>query len=350
MNYNPLDKDFIQTEENFFFCIVGYIHPPDRILSYLKYIPDDSGKWKYEDQNLKRVLPYYSAKSVVNTLEFLKIKYPQYIFYDEYNKIMFSAVPYFYIKKYYSSQEKLKEIFSLSKLDSLQNKLKSFISILSELSGLSIDAFGVTGSILLNIHNPKFSDLDITIYGYDNSIKVKRIMKEIFERNHQEIEPLDEDESIRWQQDKVKQFGMSPDDAKSLFIRKWNMGLFQKTRFSLHPIRNLKEIYEKYGNKVFVGKGPIEIHAKILDNSEALFLPSKYRITDVNVQKGNDVQDIEEIVSYEGVFDSVVEKDEFVKAIGLLELVTDNSKGKSYHRVVIGSKKGNSREFLSVIK
>jgi len=125
----------------------------------LKYIPADSGKWKLDKQPLKRVLPFYSAESVVNTFEFLKKNYPQYLFYDNYNNIVFSAVPYFYIKNYYSSQDKLKEIFSLSKLDALQDKLKDFVSVLSELSGVVMDAFGVTGSILLDIHNPEFSDL-----------------------------------------------------------------------------------------------------------------------------------------------------------------------------------------------
>ena len=43
---NPKDHDFIRTEENYLFCVIGYSHPEDRIISYLKYVPNITGKWK----------------------------------------------------------------------------------------------------------------------------------------------------------------------------------------------------------------------------------------------------------------------------------------------------------------
>ncbi len=348
LNYIPFDRDFVLTTEHFFFCIVGYVHPPDRAISYLKYIPADSGKWKLENQNLQRVLPYYSAQAVLNTFQFLKKDYPHYLFQDQYNNIEFSAVPFSYIKQYYSSKNKLKEIFALTKLDTLQDKLKSFVLILSKLSGVSIDAFGITWSILLNIHNPSFSDLDVTIHGYDNSVKVKRTMLDIFRKASQEIIPLNAEEAEIWQKDKVKRFNISIEAAKMLFQRKWNMGKFRKTRFSLHPIREPHEINEKYGDKIFTKMGQIEIDAKVVDNSEALFLPSKYKITDADIQNGRKVGDIKEIISYEGLFDAVAEKDEIIKAKGELEFVRDNLTCSNYHRIVIGSKKQNVKEFLTM--
>src|SRR5947199_7270211 len=41
----PKDRDFVETREGFFFCLVGYVHPPDRYLAYLKYTPAAAGKW-----------------------------------------------------------------------------------------------------------------------------------------------------------------------------------------------------------------------------------------------------------------------------------------------------------------
>jgi len=40
------DRDFIRTKEGFFWVVVGYTHPPNRIIAYLKYIPTTFGKWK----------------------------------------------------------------------------------------------------------------------------------------------------------------------------------------------------------------------------------------------------------------------------------------------------------------
>jgi len=39
----PKDRDFVETAEGFFFCLVGYLHPPDRYTAYLKYTPAESG-------------------------------------------------------------------------------------------------------------------------------------------------------------------------------------------------------------------------------------------------------------------------------------------------------------------
>jgi predicted nucleotidyltransferase len=347
---HPLDRDFLQTEENFFFCIVGYVHPPDRVLSYLKYIPRDSGKWMLDKQALQRVLPYYSAQAVLNTFEFLKKKYSKYIFFDKQTNLEFSAVPYPHIKQYFSTQEKLREIFSIEKLDPLQKKLISFVRKLSELSGVSKEAFGVTGSILLDIHNPKFSDLDVTVHGLESSIILKKTMREILGVRTGEIRQLDEKDAKRWQKDKVERFGISQKDAEALFMRKWNMGLYQNTRFSIHPIRNLNEINEKYGDKEFIQMGDVKVRAEITDDSEGLFLPSKYKVTDVDVLEGRKIDDIQEIISYEGLFDAVAEMGEIINANGRLELVKEKGRGKKYYRVVIGSRKGKSQEFISVVK
>ncbi|NVM28235.1 MAG: hypothetical protein HWN65_05295 [Candidatus Helarchaeota archaeon] len=345
MDYIPLDRDFIQTIEDFFFCVIGYVHPPNWIISYLKYVPSDSGKWKYGDQGLKRMLPHYSAQAVINTFQFLEKDYPQYLFKDSYSDVVFSAVPLKFIKQFYSTQQKLKEISMSANLDPLQEKLKNLVTTLSKHAGVSLDAFGVTGSILLDIHNPDFSDLDITVHGKENSSKLRRTMKNIFEKGHPNLLPLNEIEAERWQKDKSERFGMSRDDAAELFKRKWNMGMFRDTRFSIHPIRNPEEIDEKYGDKTFVRKGQIEIQAKLKD-SEALFLPAKFEISDVDILNGENVENIREIISYEGLFDAAVEEGEKVKAKGELELVINNINGKQHYQIVIGSKAGRLGEYI----
>lgn len=346
MDNIPLDRDFIQTIEGFYFCIVGYVHPPNRVLAYLKYIPSESGKWKFENQPLQRMLPFYSAQAVIDTFQFLKKNYGHYLFHDKVNNMTFSAVPFDFIKKYYSAKKELGRIVKSKNLDPLQSKLKSFVNTLSHLSGVPIAAFGITGSILLNIHNPDFSDMDVTIHGHENALKVKQTMKTIRSEGHTDIVPLNLTEREKWQKDKAQRFGMSQDDAAVIFARKWNMGEYKKTRFSLHPIRILEELDEKYGDKTFIRKGDIEVQATIIDDSETIFLPSIYKINDVKILNGKNVENIREIVSYEGLFDSIGEKNEVVRAKGQLELVKDIHKKINYYRIVIGSRKEKAKEFL----
>ncbi len=345
MNHVPLDRDFIQTVENCFFCVIGYSHPPNRVISYLKYIPSIAGKWKLGEQGLKRMLPHYSAHAILDTFPFLEKNYPQYLFYDKFSKMVFSAVPSKFIKTYFSARKKIKEIFALNNLDPLQSKLKSFIMTLSTFSGVPVDAFGVTGSILLNIHNPDFSDLDITVHGYENAFKIKRMMGNLFKNGHPDILPLNKKDANRWQKDKAQRFGLTLSDAALLFKRKWNMGVYNNIRFSIHPVKNPEEIDEKYGDKTFIRKGQIEIEARLLD-SQSLFLPMKYIISEVKIISGKKIENIREIVTYEGLFDASVEKGECIKAKGELELVNDNFSGKKYYRIVIGSRERNSKEYI----
>jgi len=124
------------------------------------------------------------------------------------------------------------------------------------------------------------------------------------------------------------------------------MGLFQNTRFSLHPIRNPSKIDEKFGDKTFTKQEQVEIQATVIDNSHALFLPSKYELAQIKVLKGEKVEPIKEVISYEGVFDAVAEEGETIKIRGQLELVINNRNNERYYRIVVGSKRGNSKEYI----
>ncbi|TFG05368.1 MAG: hypothetical protein EU536_02020 [Promethearchaeota archaeon] len=348
MQIRPMDRDFIQTKEGFFFCIIGYTHPPERAISYLKYVPAESGKWKSGNQMLQRVLPHYSAQAVLNTFQFLESKYPEYLFYDEYSDITFSAVPYRRIKTYFSTRAKLAQIMNASKLDPLQTKLTQFILVLSERSGVPVTSMGITGSLLLEIHNPQFSDLDLTVHGVENALKMKDTLKELFDQNDPEIQRLDASIAIEWQKDKASRFGFSLSEAKVLFERKWNMGMFQNTRFSIHPIKTMEELDDNYGEKRYLRGEPVEIRAKVVKVNN-LFMPSVYEVADVEVVSGIIKGGVREVISYEGLFDAAAEKGEYIRASGRIERVIDLKGKADYHRLVIGSKGENSHEFIVAI-
>ena len=67
----PKDRDFIETVDGLFFCVVGYIHQSDKYTAYLKYIPSDKGKWQHNDKHYWRVLDYYHVLNIEKTFEFL---------------------------------------------------------------------------------------------------------------------------------------------------------------------------------------------------------------------------------------------------------------------------------------
>jgi len=50
----PKDKDFVETKECLFFCVVGYLHPPDAFTAYLKYRPEAGGRWQRAARSFHR--------------------------------------------------------------------------------------------------------------------------------------------------------------------------------------------------------------------------------------------------------------------------------------------------------
>ncbi|MHA1270980.1 MAG: hypothetical protein ACTSPY_14395 [Candidatus Helarchaeota archaeon] len=340
-----MDRDFILSKDNFFFCVIGYDHPYDRAISYLKYIPNESGKWKFGNQSLKRVLPHYSAASVKDTFQFLK-KYPNYLFDDKLNNIEISAVPVNLIQQYYNTTTKINELIYLEEKDPLQKKLMEFITYLTENNNLKFNDFGVTGSILIDIHDYRFSDIDLTISGLKNAETIKNFLLKEFKVTNRIKQFKNNKELEDWILRKSLQFDFDHKIVRKIANRQWNFGYFDNTRFSIHPIRSKNELINNYGTERFKFIDFVKIHAEIKSSNESYFLPAVYKIKNVDVINGIKVENLDRIISFEGLYCNIVSDGEVVEAFGKLENVFNLDSNRSYQRLVIGSFEAESRDYI----
>jgi len=340
----PTDHDFIKTVEGFYFCVVGYAHPDDRIISYLKYVPWESGKWKDNSNFLKRVLKHYSASEVLNSFDHFKGNYEHYIFKDEINDIVFTAVPKSHISNYYKPQRAVYNLMHLEAFDKLQEKAFNFITYLSNEANIPIEDFGLTGSILLDIHDPSFSDIDLTIHGYKSAIKLENLVKNEFKEEASLIKRPSEEENDQWIQRKVDQYKLKKAQVELVLERKWNFGYYGDVKFSIHPIKKEDEIYKKYGAEKYEDVGSITIKARIEEDIESIYLPCKYEIKDIEIIKGENIRDLKEVVSFEGLYCFMAKIDEKVEVKGKLEKVTTDT--ETFHRIVIGSFKAKEQDYI----
>jgi len=343
------DRDFIRTKEGFFFCVVGPYHPQDRVISYLKYVPAKTGKWKDTNTHYRRVMQSYTIPSLLETFNLLQTKHPQYLFSSEIYNITMTAVPHNHIVQHYKPEEELAQILRTTKKDLLQEKLAKFVIFLSEKSKIPKSNFGVTGSILLNIHDPKFSDIDLTIYGQQNSLKLKKTLTQTVLEPDSPTKRFEGFILNEWCRKKAQRSLLSFEDAKRIYQRKWNIGLFEGALFSIHPVKLESELTEKYGDKTFYPLSQVAIRAVVADAKENLFLPCVYKVRDVEVIEGaREGLGILEVVSYESLYDSLAEKGEPVVVKGKLEHVVDNRNGKEYYRVLVGSPEGKGEEYIKL--
>jgi len=342
------DHDFLRTTEGFLFCVVGPFHPPNRVISYVKYIPTKRGKWGRGKRRFRRAMPAYTISDLLETFGRLERRYPHYLFYSPFYNILMTAVPIEYISRHYKPEERLTRIFQVSRLDSLQKKLKRFVSLLSEKSGVSPESFGVTGSILLHIHQP-FSDLDVTVYGLRSSLKVKRALTDAYSSWKSPFQRFEDKALKAWCTSKVKSFSLTFDEALQIYQRRWNIGVFNDTRFSVHPVKLEEELTEKYADKAYEPIGSVILGAVVDDDVDSLFLPSVYRVAETKVIKGPRVADIREVISYEGLYSDIAKIGETILVKGKLEEVHDTKTKRRYHRVLVGSPEGRGKEYIKLI-
>jgi predicted nucleotidyltransferase len=325
----PKDRDFLRTEEGFFFCVTGYLHPPERYTAYLKYSPTSSGKWRDGETAYKRELPYYHIRTVERTIHYLEQHYPQYVYDCAVRGIRFSMVPQEHVTHYYAAQERMSEILSAPQ-DPLEEEVRDLALEIAACASISPRDLGITGSTLIGLHDPAFSDIDLTVYGLDKARAVREALRQA---KSARIRGLDRDTVAKWANGISNRFPLTVEEAQHLARRRWNYGFFGGRYFSLHPTRVDAEITERYGDRTYHAGGGARVRATLVDAAEALFQPSIYRVADVQVLEGDaGAAEVHEIVSYEGLYRDVADDGSQLEARGKLESVSDGS-----YRLVVGT-------------
>ena len=311
------------------FCVVGYLHPPDRYTAYLKYVSSEAGKWNRGDVSYSRMLPFYHVSQVENTYKYLKENHPEYLYRCPVRSIQVSTVPVDHVKRYYRPRERLREVMGDPK-NILEENLLDLVTILTELSGIDVSDMGVTGSILTSTHSPEFSDIDFTVYGMEATRALRETMREM-RRRENVILPFSAAKNKVWSREHAERFPLSFSDLMEFSERRWNYGIFRDTYFSIHPIRTDREITEKYGDQNYTPLREVTGRAVIKNSDESIYLPAVYHLE--SVESENDVE-ISRVVSYESLYSDMFEAGERVAFHGKLEKV-EGIHG-DYHQVVIG--------------
>ena len=323
----PKDRDFVETEEGFFFCLVGYLHAPGRYAAYLKYTPAGAGKWARRDVAYRRELPYYHVRHVRRTLEWLEAEHPRYLWTDPATGLRFSHVPADSVARYYVPEHRLAEIVA-SPSDPLEHETRDLARLLAGAADLPVGAFGVSGSVLIGLHNPDFSDIDLLVYGAES---VRRLRAAIDGLRDEGLVRLPAERRNQWRAETSARFGLDRDTVADLEARRWHYRLFRGRYVSLHPTRADHEIREAYGDRRYTPLGRAVVEALVTDASEAMFLPAVYRVADVRWHEGGPGP-LEEIVAFEGLYGGAAEEGEHVLVTGHLEAERGGDR-----RLVVGS-------------
>ena len=331
MNKRLLEGYFIITSNNHIFEIKGDIHPKERLIAYLRYVPDKNGNRVNSDGQTFRKI--YELKEREN---YLKKYLPCYLQFDQVNGRILQSVPIEDVMLILNPVDTLNQFRDMG---SHGNKLQKISLKLAEClvkeSKIQWSDIGITGSQLagLSVLN---SDIDLVVYGIEPANRIYSTLERKFDSisciHRYSGDMLNQHVNFRWGRN-----NQNWDLLKTIESKKNLQGLFENKEFFIRLVKKYNELYYRYGDVIFQDNGSYSIYCEIVDDSDSIFTPCRYS---VNCET---VPELTELVSYRGRFTEHVGRGMSVKAKGRLESVQIRKTGKFNKRLVLGE---NSADYL----
>ncbi len=324
------EGDFVETLEGLIFDVKGLVHPPDRVVAYLRYMEDPSGDRRRGERT------YVKVYSLGEREKMLRSRYPQYLFYDPVFGEHLEGVPNKLILILYQPAKKVSELLNESSLDQVEAQSIEFVQLIYDSSGVQFGKLGLSGSVLVNLHIGE-SDIDFVVYGRENCRSVYETLKQLMQGKNGAVSPYSLEHLERLYEFRSRDTWMTLKDFLRIEQRKFSQGRFRSRDFFVRFILDWDEVNEKYGDRLYRASGYARIEAKVEDDSDSTFTPCKYIISEARVLEGTKVPSPKEIVSFRGRFCEQAKKGETVIAQGKVEKIIEND-GTEYFRLILGAR------------
>lgn len=326
LTLRAIEGDFIEALGSLIFDVKGFIHPSNRIVAYLRYVPDSNGKRQRDGQRFRKIYDLNERRS------FLAQFCPDCLYFDStFNREM-QGVLRDRISKHYDPRDRIQQMIQCSVRDSLEERSLEFLDILRSATALPTADFGISGSMLVGLHAPS-SDIDLVVYGKNSGPKVVQALQ-LLQSENTSIRRYRPEELGKLRQSRLMSASMTLHHFIWHEQRKSLQGIFQGTEYFVRCVAKHDESYERYGDNRYFPLGQVTIQAVIVDDSEAIFTPCKYLINDARITSG--VKNIvpSQIVSFRGRFCEQAKAGERILARGRLERIIGST--LEYSQLVIG--------------
>lgn len=331
------DHDYFETSDDWIFCVIGDVHPPGRVFSFLKYVPGE-GPWTFSGKTYRRVMGIYSVEELLRSMDFIRANRPEYLYYDETVQETITAPPTFMIRRAFYPDIKAREIIENGPRDGLEGIAAELIRLLSEDSGVSPSMFGVTGSLLLGNHHED-SDVDLLVYGLEEFWSV---MESIDSLSRRDVLRLFRDALVdSWVSRASRKYPLLRlEEIRALSSRVVNKGYYRGRRFSIYGVR--QRPIHRYGEVMYYSVGNARGVFEIESARESGFTPAIYMV-------GENDYGVDRIVTYDMMLACMFRPGDIVEASGKLEYAVKNG-GESWRQLLVGSFRNAGKEYIKIIR
>ncbi len=337
---NLRDRDAILTKEGLIFRVFGYSHLPNAFICDAEYA---SAKiFKSTDPRAPRTgvsqlfYKFYNDEG----LKLVFARFPKYTIFHEMLGQKVLGVNQTDVVEVRKPSERLQALVGIDPKDELVDATQRILEIASTHSCLSVKNFGVFGSMLHGFHHPKFSDIDLVVYGKKENAKLRETLEVLYADGASDLRnEFGTDDAMRGKRWRFKNYSVKE------FVwhqkRKQIYGLFDDAesrriiKAEFEPVKAWSEFASEYDSEArIIRKGWVKINACVVDDADSPFIPSVYGIEPLEVLSGTrEANEAVRVFSYMEEFRLQAQKDEKVQVEGNLEEVV-SPKG-SFHQITL---------------
>ncbi len=336
------DRDIIVDSDGRIFIVLGYIQPENRILSFLKYIPSQNGDWKTESTSYKRYF-WGSVESVVDGMQLVPT---EYITFDEHFGTELIEVPHDAVFQHLLPEERLSEICRSGPRDRLEEVVVKAVQEIQDALDIHLDDIGVAGSILWKGHNPKFSDVNMNVYGLENAQRLWTDFTSL-DSGSPVIRVRAAHEWKRAAQRIHKRIPILPMRDIMTMLSKRKAVYIENQCVGITPVLHPDEAPVSYGSETYqqVSEVPTRLRFKITNAKYGIFYPAIYKGTSPSLNELGGLG-IDRVMVYDGAFSGIFSEGDEVELCGTIQQVTPNDSRDLFFQVMIGTKLGAGQEYM----
>jgi len=323
----------VQTAEELIFTVKGLIHPPNRVIAYLRYLPDPQGDRERDGVRYRRVYQFEEQQQI------LQARYPAYLSHDPVFGIHMQEVPRQLIHTVYEPCLHLATLRRRGPADLVEEHALGLAGLLQEVAEASWENLGISGSVLVGMHRPD-SDIDLVVYGAAAGRAVHRSLRHLLDNPSGPLRRPNQEELAALHAAHRLDTPLSFADFARLQARKVNEARFLGRQVFIRFVKRPVEEGGRYGDHRFEPLGLATIRARVTDDRDAIFTPCRYAVEEATFLEGKSVAGLREVASFRGRFSEQVQVGEWAIARGSLERVIPQA-GPTYHRLVVGGRAGD---------
>ncbi|MHB0980167.1 MAG: hypothetical protein ACYC5Q_08900 [Thermoleophilia bacterium] len=323
----------METRDGFVFTVKGLVHPPGRIIAYLRYVPDPTGDRERGGGRYRRVYRFEEQEAI------LRARRPEYLVVDPMLGIPVQAVPEEDVRFVYDPRLRLQHLAERGPVDPPQETALALAQVLRTAAGVPLGALGLSGSLLVGLHQSS-SDIDIVVYGEHESRAVHGALSVLLDDPTAPVRRPEGEELAAIHEAHRADTPLSSADFARLQARKVNEGYYAGKPYFVRFVKRPDEVGERYGDPRYESLGSALIRARVHDDREAMFTPCRYLVDEVTSLEGEPAGDLLQIVSFRGRFTDQARVGDRVIARGGLELVAPQRRSR-FLRLVVGGRPGD---------